>query len=167
MNKGIEIIGRLRRFNERLDRGETIKAHRVDGSTTFTKRKVKTMAKKRAKKKTQKAKTDDVQQDEAFYERLAARAVVLESITFLMILQIFMQIFENCPEPDPDQITQRIANAPRRRQARMARRLQRKDRTLSDYDAANIIVGIVAEANENTEEFAAMVAEELDDKDED
>ena len=43
MTKDQQIIGRLRRFNERLDRGETITAHRVDGSTTFTKRKGKTM----------------------------------------------------------------------------------------------------------------------------
>ncbi len=108
----------------------------------------------------------DVQQDVAFMERLKAR-VVLKAVTFLMILQILMEIFQNCPDPAPAKITRRIARARPRKQARMALRLQKKDPSLSDYEAAALIVGIVAEANENPEDFAAMIAEELADKDED
>ncbi len=123
------------------------------------------MTKKRRRPRT--PRSDDVQQEVAFMKRLAARVVIMESITFLMILQILMELFQNCPTPDPAKITLRIANARPRKQARMARRLQRKDKSLSDYDAAALIVGIVAEATENPDEFAAMVAEELADKDED
>lgn len=123
------------------------------------------MAKKKRGGRKPRTPKPDVHNDVAFMERLKARTV-LEAVTFLMILQILMEIFQNCPDPDPAKITRRIARARPRKQARMARRLQRKDESLSDYEAASLIVGIVAEADENPEEFAAMVAEELADKDE-
>ena len=166
MNKGIEICNRLRRFNERLDRGDTIKAHRVDGPTTFTKRKGKTMARK--KKKTPKAKTaKTTTETDAYKERLATRLArvgngeALAVIDWMGLFAMIMQMIEACKTTSASKIVARTQRPGLFLQIRMARRIRKTRRrgSMSFGDAADISDAIIDEANANPKGMERFINE--------
>lgn len=166
MNKGIEICNRLHRLNKSLKDGTllnvtTVKRTTCGDTTAFTfEKKEIAMGKKRAKKTVAKTLPATMRFQDRIKERVTAAVI---NMTFLTLLFEFLMAAFESSEPNAARITRRLANPNPWHRARMVRNVRRDaDGQLSRKESRQMVSAVIAEANENPIDTAAMVQEGID-----
>lgn len=141
---------------EKLNRGETIKARRVDG-TTSTSTRENYVAKKRAKKTVAEKREiiesiDAETEADRFQVRMSARIAdlggsVQRAFNFVALLAFIEAIMEICADINPSRFARRVARARVRARSRMTKQYrEHMGNDISWDDAESIVDAIKADA---------------------
>lgn len=97
--------------------------------------------------------------------RMGDQNVTVNPAFFIMLFEMLAELFANCPEPSPEKLTRRMANAGPWARRRMIRETyEQGEGDLTKRQARAMVGAVIAEAKDNPKDTAAMVAEGRDER---